>query len=694
MLPISICIIAKNEEKNIDRFLNAILDSMKGYEYEIVLVDTGSTDDTVRIAKKYLDNVYHFNWIDNFSAARNYSISLASNDWILVLDCDEFITQVDVSCFEMLVNQYPDAVGVLNRVNHFNMNGSKSIYTDQVERFFNRKLYNYEYIIHEQVRNINSFDKYKRVEIPLEVDHFGYNGTEEELINKVNRNNELLLKMLDEKPDDSYIYFQLGQSYNALQDDEKACFYYGKGLEYDVDPRAEYVQMMVIGYGYALVNLEKYEEALGFESIYEEFSSSADFVCLMGIIYLRNGLVEAAADEFLKATSMVNYHVEGTNTFIPFYNLGCINEVIGNTDIAIELYEKCGDFPNAKDRLLELKKLKTVVFLPYKASMWDSLESMWRKYNDNPEYRAMVIPIPYYDKNPDGTLKEYHYEGNQYPEYVPIIDYREYSIKDNHPDVVFIHNPYDEANFVTTVHPDYYSKVLKEQTDKLVYVPYFILHEVDPTNSAAIASIAHLIQTAAIFNAHEVIVQSENMRKCYIESMVQLAGEQTREVWENKIKGTGSPKLEKLLNTHIEDLIIPSEWIRKYTKADGSVKKIIFYNTSVSAFLQDSENMIKKIESVLKFFSKKTDDVTLLWRPHPLMQSTINATRTEYLNRYNQLVDWYIREDFGIYDDSADLDRAIILSDAYYGDHSSVVALCEAINKPIMIQNPYIINMP
>ena len=690
MLPISVCIIVKNEEKNVDIFLRSLIEKMKGYPCEIIFVDTGSTDSTVSIAERYIENVYHFDWIDDFSAARNYSISLAKNDWVLILDCDEFVTQLDISCFEMLAKQYPEGVGVLNRVSHYKMNDSDSIYNDQVERFFNRNIYYYEYIIHEQVRNINSFDKYERIEIPLTVDHCGYNGTDDELVNKAYRNNKLLLKMLDEKSDDPYIYFQLGQSYNVLHDDEKACFYYGKGLEYDVDPKAEYVQMMVIGYGYALVNLERYEEALSYESIYDEFSSLADFVCLMGIIYLRNGLIEEAADQFLNATTIDNYHVEGTNTFIPLYNLGCINEVLGNTDIAVELYEKCGEFNPAKDRLSQLKKLKVVVFLPYKASMWDSLESIWRKYSEDPEYRAIVIPIPYYDKNSDGTLREYHYEGGLYPEYVPITDYRKYDIKENHPDMIFIHNPYDEANYVTTVHPDYYSKVLKNQTDKLVYVPYFVLHEVDPMNRAAVAGMAHLIQTAAIFNAHEVIVQSENMRRCYIESMVGLSGEKTRHIWEEKIKGTSSPKVEKLLNTKLEDINIPAEWLEKITGEDGNRKKIIFYNTSVAAFLNDAEHMIKKIESVLMFFKEKKDCVILLWRPHPLMQSTINATRTEYLERYNSLVDWYIEENFGIYDDTADLDRAILLSDAYYGDQSSVVALCKAVNKPIMIQNPYV----
>jgi len=252
-----------------------------------------------------------------------------------------------------MIKQYPKAVGMLSRRNHYEMNGTDSVYTDDVERFFHRDFFHYEAIIHEQVRAKNG-QPFQRVKIPLAVEHCGYNGTYEELQKKAARNNELLLKMLEKNPTDPYLYFQLGQSYNMLRDDEKACYYYGKGLEYDVDPRAEYVQMMVIGYGYCLLHLERYEEALQFQNIYDEFATTADFVCLMGLIYLRTGHVLPAMKEFLKATTFETARTEGANTYIPTFNMGCVNEVMGNTADAIALYKKCGDFKPALDRLREL----------------------------------------------------------------------------------------------------------------------------------------------------------------------------------------------------------------------------------------------------------------------------------------------------------------------------------------------------
>lgn len=354
MTPFSICIIAKNEEKHMEAFLSSIKRHFSECNYEIILVDTGSTDNTISIAGKYTDKIFHFDWINDFSAARNFSLSCASYDWILVLDCDEYVEELNPKGFEALIQHYPKAVGMLSRKNHYEQNGTDSIYTDDVERFFNRKLFHYEAIIHEQVKAIDG-SSFERVALPLVVDHCGYNGTLEDLQKKAERNNELLLKMLEETPDDPYLYFQLGQSYNMLRDDEKACYYYGKGLEYDVDPKVEYVQMMVIGYGYALLHLERYDEALLFQNIYEEFATTADFVCLMGLIYLRKGMIVQAMTEFLKATTFETARTEGSNTFIPTFNMGCVNEVLGDTQTAIALYEKCGDFKPAQDRLAELR---------------------------------------------------------------------------------------------------------------------------------------------------------------------------------------------------------------------------------------------------------------------------------------------------------------------------------------------------
>lgn len=337
---------------------------------------------------------------------------------------------------------------------------------------------------------------------------------------------------------------------------------------------------------------------------------------------------------------------------------------------------------------------KEVVFLPYKASMWDSLESVWKAADADPDCDAYVIPIPYFDKNPDGSFREEHYEGDLYPKNVPITRYDEYDLEERRPDVIYIHNPYDECNHVTSVHPYFYSKNLRNYTDQLVYIPYFVLNEIEPDNQAAIDGMKHFCFTPGTIFAHQVIVQSENMRQIYINEFIKAAKEMglggeyvDRKFLEKKFLGTGSPKLDKVLNTRKEDLEIPAEWLRIIEKPDGSWKKIIFYNNSVSALLQHSEKMLRKMESVFETLKENQDEVALLWRPHPLIQATIESMRPQLWEEYREIRDRYIAEGWGIYDATADMDRAIALSDAYYGDGSSVVHLCREAGMPVMLQN-------
>ena len=328
----------------------------------------------------------------------------------------------------------------------------------------------------------------------------------------------------------------------------------------------------------------------------------------------------------------------------------------------------------------------TAVFLPYKASMWDSLESVWRAADEDPNCDAYVVPIPYFDKNPDGSFREMHYEGNEYPKYVPITSWETYNIEAEHPDVIFIHNPYDEFNHVTSVPPMYYSKELKNFTDSLVYIPYFILGEIDPSDKEAVEKSEHFCTVPAVVYADKVIVQSKEWRQVYIDAMTRMMGNDTRQVWENKILGLGSPKIDKVHATGKEDLEIPEEWLKIIEKPDGSWKKIIFYNTSVSALLQHSEKMLEKMEAVFQIFKENQDEIALLWRPHPLIKATIESMRSQLWTEYEKLVKRYIAEGWGIYDDTADINRAIAVSDAYYGDPSSVVKMYEETGKLILRQ--------
>ncbi len=406
--------------------------------------------------------------------------------------------------------------------------------------------------------------------------------------------------------------------------------------------------------------------------------------CQQGAIELGN-MIEQSESEGVSAVKLLEKYCEliyQVYESLPVYETTKADEQIHT---ACEEMQKllCSITHGIKH---DIKVHTEVVFLPYKASMWDSLESVWMAAQEDECCDAYVIPIPYYDKNPDGSFRELHYEGGQYPEYVPVTWYREYDFEERRPDIIFIHNPYDKYNYVTSVHPFYYSDNLKKYTDKLIYIPYFILNEINPYHKNEVEGMEHLCTTPGVFNADKVIVQSEAMRQIYINVLL-AEGIRDRNYWEKKIAGTGSPKIDKVLNAKKEKWKIPRDWLNMIRRSDGGMKKVILYNTSISALLNHNEQMLAKMRDVFRIFYERKDEVALLWRPHPLIESTLYSMRPGLWEEYRKLRDEYIQENWGIYDDTADMDRAVALSDAYYGDWSSVVWLCRSVNMPVMLQN-------
>lgn len=216
--------------------------------------------------------------------------------------------------------------------------------------------------------------------------------------------------------------------------------------------------------------------------------------------------------------------------------------------------------------------------------------------------------------------------------------------------------------------------------------------DIDPGNEEAVKGIEHFCTVPGVVYADKVIVQSEDMRKIYVDVMTRYEEEAGlnlggRKYWEEKILGLGSPKVDKVLGTKKEDIKIPEEWLKIIEKEDGSRKKVILYNTGVSALLKHREKMLDKMRDVFRIFKEEQDEVALLWRPHPLIQATIASMLPQLWEEYQELAGQYRREGWGIYDNTPDLDRAIALCDGYYGDPSSVVQLCQEAGVPVMIQD-------
>lgn len=351
MIPISVCIITKNEAENLEKCLSAL----KPYPFEIVVVDTGSADSSREIASRYADKVLDFAWCDDFSAARNFAIGKASHNMILALDTDEFVTRIDLEKVEQLVTENPTGVGRIELLDYFDTDGIRRAQITRVDRLFNRRYYTYSGRIHEYLHAIGK-TAYSTYEIPISADHVGYLGSEEKLRDKSMRDITLLVRELETDPDNPYLYFQIGQSYLMMRDDSHAVEYFEQALLRRPDPANDYVRILVKNYGEVLLTLGRIEKAQELLSYYPYYEDNADYLCLAGNIYLHSRQPLRALPEYIKAKTAVKRDSLDSGTRIPSYYIGYIYELFGQTDIAKTHYEKCGDYPPAQARLDALYK--------------------------------------------------------------------------------------------------------------------------------------------------------------------------------------------------------------------------------------------------------------------------------------------------------------------------------------------------
>ena len=204
---LSVCMIVKNEE----RFLGQCLASVKDIADELIVIDTGSTDRTIEIAREHGAQVGHFEWCNDFAAARNASIAPATGDWILFLDADEELSPTEKQNLPALLNSNNVALIRLPLINTHQGPISKSI----LPRLYrNIPTIQFQGCVHEGVYTaLLKVSKEWQMEISvgdLLILHHGYTAEVITEKNKVQRNYELLVKALEERPNEAYFYMQLG----------------------------------------------------------------------------------------------------------------------------------------------------------------------------------------------------------------------------------------------------------------------------------------------------------------------------------------------------------------------------------------------------------------------------------------------------------------------------------------------------
>jgi glycosyltransferase involved in cell wall biosynthesis len=348
-MSISVCIIAKNEEGNIERCLQSAI----GLADEIIFVDTGSTDKTVDIAKKFTDKIFHFEWNDNFSDAKNFALSNVTKEWILFLDADETIASSDYERvreltkkteflgFSLIQRNYTDNIGEFGWVSSKDDSYEESkkafgyIPRKMVRLFKNDSRIKFEGIVHENVGDsILKIGKILNTGIPIH--HFGtLNQTPE----KIRQYIELEKK---NPKHDFFQYCKIGIQLHSTGQNDEAIEFLEKSIEKNQEFPFSFLELGVI-----MLEKRNLDEAKRLLHKAESLIEHPMIYNYLGVLY---GLLEdykKSIDYLKKAISLLPANADF------HYNLGFAYAKAGMSNDAYIEMKKAAELNPAYKKLVE-----------------------------------------------------------------------------------------------------------------------------------------------------------------------------------------------------------------------------------------------------------------------------------------------------------------------------------------------------
>ena len=348
---LSICMMVKNEAGNLPRCLESLKPLMTAVSSELIVVDTGSNDDTVEIARRYTDKIYFHPWNNNFSEMRNITIGYATGRWLLIIDADEELLSHQ-SLVKFLNKKHPaDIVGAAMFVrNH--TSDTQWVVLNSPRIFRNDGKMHYKGAIHNTPVIVGGIEVTDAI-----IAHYGYLSTDKDLMErKFQRTSTILKSELERDPDNIYYLFQLSTTYAMHNDNEESLAEIVKAYELlkkDANPKG-YVYVYC-QYAKCCVNTGRDQKAeeiclegIGLEEEY------LDLYFFLAQAQANNEKYNAAIDSFEKFLSLVDNFDDlkiKYNPVINHHTICAANEARYNLAV---LYRKTGQYDKA------LATLKTV----------------------------------------------------------------------------------------------------------------------------------------------------------------------------------------------------------------------------------------------------------------------------------------------------------------------------------------------
>lgn len=323
---ISLCMIVKNEEEHLPKALNSVKDAVD----EIIIVDTGSTDNTVEIAKSFGAKVYFYKWNDDFASARNEALKHATCDWILSMDADDEMRSEDILRLKEYLKS-TDALGVsipiFSELEDRSLNMKNTTVNYLVRVFKNDPRIRFSRRIHEYVDQsiYNIGGRIERIDIP--VFHKGYLD-QEVLRKKTERNKKLVELALEENPEDHSLWVYLGKTYVILNELDKAEECYRKAIDIVGVDNKKYASLFFLQSAYVdlallLFDRDRIEEAVElFDKAMKIDPNFPDTYYYLGMAYYNKGMFREAYESFKKV-----FQVDVNKSVFSISHLGIRGEI-------------------------------------------------------------------------------------------------------------------------------------------------------------------------------------------------------------------------------------------------------------------------------------------------------------------------------------------------------------------------------